>query len=89
MKVRSSALPWAIRTAWGRRSSWKILSQEWVYELCRPLVIGHDEVIRRALPLVRTGGSDDDEAQGGRTVPCLDIHPIEHPEAGPVPPRRD
>ncbi|MCY4429499.1 MAG: hypothetical protein OXC11_03785, partial [Rhodospirillales bacterium] len=29
----------------------KILSQEWVYELCRPLVIGHDEVIRRALPL--------------------------------------
>ncbi|MXX02500.1 MAG: 4-hydroxythreonine-4-phosphate dehydrogenase PdxA [Gemmatimonadetes bacterium] len=47
----------------------KILSQEWVFELCRPLVIGHDEVIRRALPLARTGS-------------CLDIHPIEHPEAG-------
>ena len=60
----------------------KILSQEWVYELCRPLVIGHGEVIRRALPLARTGGSDDDDAQGGRTVPCLDIHTIEHPAAG-------
>ena len=67
----------------------KILSQEWVYELCRPLVIGHDEVIRRALPLARTGGSGDDEGQdetdgqGGRSPgPYLDVHPIEHPDAG-------
>ncbi len=66
----------------------KILTQEWVYELCRPVVIGHDEVIRRALPLARSDASEDDEGQSepkvedGRSPdPCLDIHPIEHPEA--------
>lgn len=76
----------------------KILSQEWIYELCRPLVIGHDEVIRRVLPLVRACASDndeghgndeghdpsgDEEGQGDRSPgPCLDVHPIEHPDAG-------
>lgn len=39
----------------------KILSQEWVYKLCRPLVIGHDEVIRRALPLARSAAAADDD----------------------------
>lgn len=43
----------------------KILSQEWVYKLCRPLVIGHDEVIRRALPLVRSAAAAADAADDG------------------------
>lgn len=66
----------------------KILSQEWVYELCRPLVIGHDEVIRRALSLARSAASDDDEGHGGAedgdrsAGPCPDIHPMGHPDAG-------
>lgn len=60
----------------------KILSQEWVYERCRPLVIGHDEVIRQALPLARAAEAEA-EVQGGRSPgPCLDVHPIEHPDAG-------
>lgn len=46
----------------------KALSQEWVYKLCRPLVIGHDEVIRRALPLAGAGRLDDGEAQRAGTL---------------------
>lgn len=46
----------------------KFLSQEWVYELCRPLVIGHDEVIRRALPLIRSADSGDGDDGDGRNV---------------------
>ena len=60
----------------------KILSQEWVYERCRPLVIGHDEVIRQALPLARAAAAEA-EVQGGRSPDsCLDVHPIDHPDAG-------
>lgn len=60
----------------------KILSQEWVYERCRPLVIGHDEFIRKALPLARAASAEA-EVQGGRSPDsCLDVHPIDHPDAG-------
>ena len=62
----------------------KILSQEWVYELCRPLVIGHDEVIRRNLPLARTGSSNDCDDRDTGT--CLEIHRVDRPGNGPVPP---
>lgn len=58
----------------------RILSQGWIYELCRPLVIGHDEVIRRALPLVHAGSTKDDDGEGSAPVPG--IHPIDHPESG-------
>ena len=58
----------------------KILSQEWVYELCRPLVIGHDEVIRRVLPLARPNASND--CDGRDTGPCLGIHRVDRPGKG-------
>ena len=58
----------------------KILSQEWVYELCRPLVIGHDEVIRRFLPLAQTGSTND--CDGRDAGPCLAIHRIDQPGNG-------
>ena len=58
----------------------KILSQEWVYELCRPLVIGHDEVIRRVLPLARTGSSNG--CDGRDTGPRLGIHRVDRPGKG-------
>lgn len=61
----------------------KILSQAWVYELCRPLVIGHDDVLRRALSLAPLGKDDSPAGRdGGGTVPNLDIHVTEHPAAG-------
>ena len=58
----------------------RILSQPWVYALCRPVVIGHDEVIRRDLPLARTGDSTDPEGRG--PGPCPEIHLIDRPGAG-------
>ncbi|MCY3714822.1 MAG: 4-hydroxythreonine-4-phosphate dehydrogenase PdxA [Gemmatimonadetes bacterium] len=61
----------------------KILSQEWVYELCRPLVIGHDEVLRQALSLAPLAGDDSPGGRdGGETAPNLDIHVTGHPAAG-------
>ena len=58
----------------------RILSRRWVYALCRPLVIGHDEVIRRALPLARTEASNEHEGRG--SGPRLGVHPVEGPGAG-------
>ena len=58
----------------------KILSQGWVYELCQPLVIGHDEVIRRALPLAHAGSSKDENGEGSAPVPR--VHLIDRPESG-------
>ncbi len=58
----------------------RILSQGWVYELCRPLVIGNDEVIRRTLPLVHAGSTKDED--GGGPVPVPGIHRVDHPAAG-------
>lgn len=60
----------------------KTLSQPWIYALCRPVVIGHDEVIRRALPLARSGDSEDHEREGRGPVPCPEIHLIDRPGAG-------
>ena len=61
----------------------KILSQKWVFALCRPLVIGHDEVLRQALSLAPPV---EDDAPGGRvggeTAPTLDINVISQPAAG-------
>lgn len=58
----------------------RILSQDWIYELCRPLVIGHDEVIRRALPLAHAGASKDENGEGPAPVPR--VHLIDRPESG-------
>lgn len=64
----------------------KLLSQTWVYDLCRPLVIGRDEVIRRALPLARSAASGDDEfhdgRDGGATTLSQDVRLVDHPAAG-------
>ncbi|MXY98708.1 MAG: 4-hydroxythreonine-4-phosphate dehydrogenase PdxA [Gemmatimonadetes bacterium] len=61
----------------------KILSQEWVYELCRPLVIGHDGVLRKAFTMALMA---EDDSQGGRdgreTAPNLDIQVTSQPAAG-------
>ena len=56
----------------------KVLSQEWVYALCRPLVIGHDEVIRRALPLARADASGVHEGEGIGSA--LGVRPTDRPE---------
>ena len=58
----------------------KILSQEWVYDLCRPLVVGHDEVIRRDLPLAHATSPDAQEGRG--PGPCLGIHRVDRPGKG-------
>ena len=58
----------------------KILSQAWVYELCRPLVIGNDHVVRQALSLA--GGDSRGKREGGTTAPKLDIRVADHPAAG-------
>jgi len=58
----------------------KSLAQPWVYDLCRPLVIGHGEVLRRALPLSRTDASVDHD--GDRSGTGLDIHLIDSPDSG-------
>ena len=61
----------------------KILSQKWVYALCRPLVIGHDEVLRQALSLVPPVEDDSPGGRvGGETAPTLDINVISQPAAG-------
>ena len=61
----------------------KILSQEWVYELCRPLVIGHDGVLRKALSLAPLAEDDSPGGRdGGETAPNLDIHVASQPAAG-------
>ena len=56
------------------------LSQDWVYDLCRPLVIGNDKVMRRALPLAE--GDSMDNHDGRSTGRRLDIHLIDRPETG-------
>ena len=58
----------------------KILSQEWVYDLCRPLVIGHDEVIRRALPLAEVDFSVNHDGRSTGRSP--DIHLTDRPVTG-------
>ena len=58
----------------------KILSQAWVYDLCRPLVIGHDQVVRQGLSLARDAAPGSRE--GGTTDPDLDIQVTDHPAAG-------
>ncbi len=50
----------------------KLLSQAWVYALCRPLVIGNNQVVRQALPL----------AARGETEPNLHIRVAGHPADG-------
>ena len=57
----------------------KIMSQAWVYELCRPLVIGHDEVVRQALSLAE--GDTSGSREGGETAPNLDVRVTGHPAA--------
>ena len=58
----------------------KILSQEWVYDLCRPLVVGNDRVIRRALPLAEVDSMDNHD--GRSTGRRLDIHLTDRPDTG-------
>ena len=58
----------------------KILSQEWVYDLCRPVVIGHDEVIRRALPLAEVDFSVNHDGRSTGRSP--DIHLTDRPVTG-------
>ncbi len=58
----------------------KILSQEWVYDLCRPLVVGNDRVLRRALPLAE---GDPTVHHDGKSAGCrLDIHLTDRPDTG-------
>ena len=66
----------------------KIMSQAWVYELCRPLVIGHDEVVRQALSLAEgdtsgtlAEGDTSGSREGGETAPNLDVRVTGHPAA--------
>ena len=58
----------------------KILSQAWVYDLCRPLVIGHDQVVRQGLSLAEDAVPGSRE--GGTTDPNLDIQVTDRPAAG-------
>ena len=58
----------------------KIMSQEWVFQLCRPLVIGHDEVIRRALPPAWAGAAKGHD--GRDPGPCPEIRRVDRPGAG-------
>lgn len=58
----------------------KILSQAWVYELCRPLVIGNDQVVRQALSLA--GGDYPGERESGTTAPTQKVRGADHPAAG-------
>ena len=58
----------------------RVLSEKWICDLCRPLVIGHDEVIRRALTLVHDDSADSHS--GGSTGRGLDIHLVDRPESG-------
>ncbi len=61
----------------------KMLSQEWVYDLCRPLVIGNDQVMCRALRLAADGSlSDVDGEVGPSTGRGLAIHRADRPETG-------
>ena len=61
----------------------KILSQAWVYELCRPLVIGNDEVLRQALSLAPLAQGDSlGGREGGTTAPPQDVRVAGHPGDG-------
>tara|TARA_B100000029_G_scaffold516832_1_gene635673 strand:- start:11659 stop:14019 length:2361 start_codon:yes stop_codon:yes gene_type:complete len=53
----------------------KILSQRWVYEICRPVVIGSDMLIKQVL---KEQGEDNKNF-----IPLnLDVHSIDRPELG-------